>query len=446
MRCSTRKVFSYVLAVLVLAILGASRSARADVLDPFYEWDAVQFFQFNIEQVAYDAGTRDVVVTFSITNPQDGGAAYDIFTDDHFVRDLMTELVIDVGWTAKEFTNVGSGDPEGAAYPIAINLLTSSHVLPNNRYWVSATLPASAVGTGEVIFEGHPRWYRDSAAMYVRVPVKTVYRLFPITDAQVVPRREVVDFAKCQNCHNGTSRDGYGFPIYRLAEHGGNRNEELHACQVCHNANQTDIPFRLSGDEVPVDFKYLTHAIHGAVMRENPLVVISFGGIPVPFFVVSYPGGKDNLKQCTNCHIDSNGTGTFELPLKPEVLGTTVDTRSTPGGFLDTDPTNDLNMTPTMAVCSGCHDSGDATSHMTSASAGGSRTALQADIDSGVIKEHCVDCHGKGKQKDVRAIHVTGDGGGGCNVAHDGNDGASAAMLGLLGLVLAARRSRRAAG
>lgn len=446
MRSAQRNVLSIVLAVLALSFVGASRSARADVLDPFYEWGAVQYFQLNIEQVAYDAPSRQVVVTFSVTNPQNGNAPYDIFVDEPFLPDLMTELTIDIGWNAKEFTNVGSGDPEGAAYPIAINLLTSSHVLADNRYWVSATLPDAAVGTGEVVFEGHPRWFRESAGIYVRVPVKTVYQLFPITDAQVVPRREVVDFAKCQNCHNGTSKDGWGLPIYRLAQHGANRNEELHACQVCHNANQTDIPFRKSGAEVSVDFKYLPHAIHGAIMRENPLTVISFGGIPIPFSVVSFPGGLANLKKCTNCHIDVNGKGTFELPLRPEVLATTVDTRSTPGGFLDMDPTNDLNMTPTMAVCSACHDGSEAIAHMTSASAGGSRTALQADIDSGAIREHCVDCHGKGKEKDVRAIHLDGEGGG-CAVARGVSargDGALLAWVTLaLGLVRAGRRSRR---
>lgn len=435
--------------LLVGALFGLARPARADVLDPFYEWGAVQYFQFNIENVAYDTNSRQVTVTFSITNPQDGNSAYDIFTDDHFVPDLMTELVVDIGWNAKEFTNAGSGDPEGAAYPVAINVLTSAVALPNNRLQVSAVLPPAAYGTGEVIFEGHPRWYRDSAATYVRVPVKTVYQLFKISDAQIVPRREVVDWNKCLNCHNGTSKDGWGLPIYRLAEHGGNRNEELHACQVCHNANQTDIPFRITGTEVPVDLKYLTHAIHGAIMRENPLTVISFGGIPVPFSLVSFPGGKDNLKQCTNCHIDTNGTGTFELPLKPEVLGTTVNTGSTPGGFLDTDPTNDLNMTPTMAVCSACHDSGDAISHMTASTSGGSNHALQSQIDSGAVKEKCADCHGKGKTKDVRAIHVTGDGGGGdCSVSRGGAGARGGlANLAAIGLALAwVRRRTLAAG
>lgn len=126
------------------ALFGAAPRARADVLDPFYEWGAVQYFQFNIENVAFDAGSRQVTVTFSITNPQDGNAAYDIFTDDHFVPDLMTELVVDIGWNAKEFTNAGSGDPEGAAYPIAINVLTSAVPLANNRLQVSAVLPAAA--------------------------------------------------------------------------------------------------------------------------------------------------------------------------------------------------------------------------------------------------------------------------------------------------------------
>jgi hypothetical protein len=42
---------------------------------------------------------------------------------------------------------------------------------------------------------------------------------------------------------------------------------------------------------------------------------------------------------------------------------------------------------------------------MTSRRAGASFSALQADIDSGKIKERCRDCHGRGGEKDVSKVH-----------------------------------------
>ena len=39
---------------------------------------------------------------------------------------------------------------------------------------------------------------------------------------------------------------------------------------------------------------------------------------------------------------------------------------------------------------------------------GASWKALQADIDAGKIRERCADCHGPGKQKDVRKMHDIG--------------------------------------
>ena len=66
---------------------------------------------------------------------------------------------------------------------------------------------------------------------------------------------------------------------------------------------------------------------------------------------------------------------------------------------------NDLNITPTAAVCSGCHADGEARRHM-ERTGGASFAALQQQIaTNGQFRERCVNCHGRGKEKDVDRVH-----------------------------------------
>ena len=74
---------------------------------------------------------------------------------------------------------------------------------------------------------------------------------------------------------------------------------------------------------------------------------------------------------------------------------------------IDVNPFNDLKITPTAAACSGCHDESELQSHMVS-TGGGSFATLQQNIGS-TVNERCVICHGPGKDKDVRKVHL-GDG------------------------------------
>jgi OmcA/MtrC family decaheme c-type cytochrome len=142
----------------------------------------------------------------------------------------------------------------------------------------------------------------------------------------------------------------------------------------------------------------MVHAIHSSSIRRTPFVVIGRNGSVNDYSHVVFPR---NLRNCLNCHVD----GTFELPLRPGVLGTTVATGSSygPPKVIDTDPANDLNITPIAAVCSACHDDRETREHML---AGGARFAVrQADIDSGTVRERCINCHGPGRNRDVRKEH-----------------------------------------
>jgi OmcA/MtrC family decaheme c-type cytochrome len=216
-----------------------------------------------------------------------------------------------------------------------------------------------------------------------------------------VPRRAIVDLAKCQQCHTGTMHDNVWIP--RLSLHGGNRTEEIGVCAICHNPNMTDIPYRTSGSEESLDLKRLAHEIHAGEMRHNPLVVVGFKGTTYDFSQVRFPG---ELKNCMNCHIDIGSKGTFELPLKT-IMGSTINTGSaytgTTTGYVDVNPANDLKITPTAAVCSACHDNSEVKTHMVQG--GASFSATQGNIDSGRVRERCVTCHGPGKEKDVRKVH-----------------------------------------
>ncbi len=264
---------------------------------------------------------------------------------------------------------------------------------------------------------------------YANIPVRSAvasFRFEATENKQAIvddPRRKIVDIAKCKGCHDGNKHGDTVVP--RLSLHGNNRNENLTLCVVCHNPNQTDVPYRyrttgtaadprIGGAEVPVDFKVMVHAIHAGGFRTRPYVVIGRNSSVNDFSGVRFPA---ELRDCTKCHIDVNGKGTFELPLAPSVLGTTVNTRSTylvaPGALrsISVNPADDLKMSPTAAVCSACHDNSEVKSHMVG-TGGASFATTEAAIGT-TVKERCANCHGPGKEEDVRRAHEIGGGSGG---------------------------------
>lgn len=378
-------------------------------------WEASKYFQYNIHDVTVttSGSVRTATVVFSVTDPMDAHHAWDLKGDQPYTL-AGASLRILIGWETTDYQNAGSpnealkpvafGNGTPAAPPISINALTSATFLGNGRYQVTRVLPAQARGTGVVAMEGHPMWPNpaDPVLAPVPVPVKSVYRYLPISVSEPVARRRIVDFAKCQECHNGQWNEEIQEVIPRLTLHGANRTEEPGVCVICHNPNQTDIAYRPSGPEVSIDFKTMIHAIHGNKRRVNPLVVVGRGGTIVDYEHVEFPA---NPRDCFRCHVDQGGKGTFELPLATGVLGTTIHTRSVAGSTIDVDPANNLRITPTAAVCSSCHDSAKAREHMASSKSGGAFGVLQSQIDSLAVKEKCVSCHGPGKEKSVRRVH-----------------------------------------
>ena len=99
----------------------------------------------------------------------------------------------------------------------------------------------------------------------------------------------------------------------------------------------------------------------------DPLVIYGFGNTPNDFSHVDFIG---NLRNCEACHLP----GTYSTEDTHNGLPTTIDT-----GADKSVSTDDLNISPTASVCSACHDSEGALTHMKLH--GASFHALDADIN-----------------------------------------------------------------
>lgn len=401
-------------------------------------WDAAPSFRYNILSATFNPTTRKVTVVGNVTNPLTPAALpYDVFDPVAPTFKSPATLRVLVGWNAgsgaTELVNTGSlpAGPSlnsvirgwmnvsppalGAtspAGPTSINVLTAGVLcsaagsacgpvaFPSRTWQVSATLPPQAKGLGRVAIEGHPvkvvGTSATGAAVLANIPVKSAFADFAI-DSSASARRKVVEFANCAKCHDGLVH-GKGV-VPRLSLHGANRNEELGTCVICHNPNQTDASYRSAGAEQSVDFKQLIHGIHGNKKRSSPLVVVGFRGTIVDYGHVKFPG---EVRNCLYCHVESGGKGTYEVPSNTG-LGSTTKTGSVVSplpGLVDVDPSNNLRMSPVASACSGCHDSSEDRSHMVRNGASFNQTQ---ELLTG--KERCVNCHGAGREKDVRRVH-----------------------------------------
>ena len=222
-----------------------------------------------------------------------------------------------------------------------------------------------------------------------RIAVTNVVQYAAITDATPRARRSVVAIEKCDDCHN------------QLSMHGNNRTDNVQVCVTCHAPNVTDINRRagncateLGTDDMPIDMKFMIHALHSFSLTGEPYEACGFGNSSHVFDFV-YPG---RLNNCEGCHV-KNGY----YPVDPaRVLGTTIDAND------PSTPTDDVVISPNTAVCSSCHRSSLAENHMIQN--GGDFSATK-DADSKLVSsgvETCQLCHGKGAVADVEVMHDVG--------------------------------------
>ena len=410
-------------------------------------WDATKNFEFRIDKVSVSADKVKVII--SVANPNRTAEFPDLLWNIKTAGPITGGVVrVLLGWEPREYGNMnsrGNLNPVltipssiGAALPVSINALTGPSAakpcdetncpgMVAGRFYVTGTVtpmpfpPGATVATGMAAIEGRAVCpttgpvlpgcpTTGGVATAANVPVKSVVKAFSfIPGGTAVERRKIVDINKCMKCHDDKQHGDSVVP--KLSLHGGSRNENLGLCVICHNPSQTDIPYRSAGAEVSIDFKRMVHGIHAGGFRETPLQIVGFQGAGADFSKVRFPA---SLRNCLNCHIEANGKGTFELPLGAEVLGSTVDTRSvqvtatTPLRQVNVDPADDWRITPTAATCSGCHDKREVRTHMIR-TGGASFSILQQNIVPGVT-ERCVNCHGRGRAKDVRKVHEIGGG------------------------------------
>lgn len=360
-------------------------------------------FRYEVLSVVDGAPGQTPTVTIRVTDPTNNDAPYDIKAAGGPFQIGNASLRVDVAFSTRpDFTNTGSGSATATtgapAQPITIDFKANGVPDPAipGAFKATATvaIPAAATGSGSAILEGRPNvridTNRDGVLETVAVPVTASGLTFAITDAAPQPRREVVDIARCNDCHK------------QLSLHGNNRTGNAELCAACHNPDATDINRRVAGsncetvtgtlDDQTIDFKVMVHAIHAGAIAGYK--VCGFGNTGYDFSYVKYPG---RLENCEGCHLPD----TYYPPEPGAALATTLDAgdRSTPLG--------DVATTPATAVCSVCHTSQDARNHMLSSAAGGSVTAVKdaASRTPSTPPETCATCHGPGGEADVKKVH-----------------------------------------
>jgi OmcA/MtrC family decaheme c-type cytochrome len=351
-------------------------------------------FKVNILSITNTTQGAFPVINFSVTNPENNDEPYNILTDHEWNGARMS---VGLAWSTSDYTNIGNGGTNAnmASTDVLENAVSngdgtftvvSQHPIPDG-----SKAPGVAVsGSGTAVIESSA--FTEFDGNMEEVPVDFATASFSIneSDGVVIPRRQVVDIQKCNACHKLTTH------------HENNRTNNIEGCAGCHNPRNTDRNGRAIAQNPPtdgkqeesIDLKRMIHGIHAADFRINPLQVVGFNGLETLIFdheAVAYPG---RLNNCNTCHVNDS----FELPLNSEVLGSTIDT-----GTNRQDPSDDLMITPTAAVCSACHDSSVARSHMEQN--GGDFTATLQTISSGASTETCASCHGPGEFVDLKVVH-----------------------------------------
>ena len=363
-----------------------------------------QQFRFNIIEVSGTAPGDYPVVRFSVTDPTNNDAPYDIHEDAPFTvcSGGASRLSIDIGWDTRDYSNSGEYLATGAlvnGLPIQLNPLNAcggnSTDNGDGSFTVTSptAIPDTVTGTAAVVIEGHPAVDAYDDGTVDRIAVTNAISYVPVTDATAAARRAVVDIAKCNDCHN------------QLSLHGNNRTDKPEVCVVCHNPNMTDAARRIDAagacvqtfgtDDESIDFKRMIHGIHASNVIGKTYDVCGYGN-SAHSFDVHYPG---KIYNCEGCHL----ADTY-YPVDPDqVLGTTIDANDT------STPADDLVISPNAAVCSSCHIDTAARNHMlqNGADFDAGKTAGNQLVTSGA--EACDLCHGKGSVSDVGEAHGVGE-------------------------------------
>jgi OmcA/MtrC family decaheme c-type cytochrome len=211
----------------------------------------------------------------------------------------------------------------------------------------TVVIPADATGSWTISADYYRNVVIDNhteTGLSVREAGQNPIFYFPVTDAEAVARRTVVDINKCNKCHDV------------LGAHGGQRFKAIE-CDMCHTPNLTE-------DGESFHQKWMVHKIHTGEELTRPYL---------EFNEILYPGDRRN---CQACHV----AGTYGVPLPEGTLPT-----QTPNDFMPSWP-------PASAACLACHDTIDAAAH--------------AYTNNAPFAEACAACHGAGRDFDVAKVHA----------------------------------------
>jgi len=371
------------------------RDVRVASIHTIPEAVAAENFKYEVVGVTNSAPGQQPIVQIRVVNPNAGNTAYDINDPAGPFQTSNARLRVDIAWNTDEFGNLdpnnelarpaASGQPFA---PISIDFKTGATNVGNNVFEKQAAdaIPLTVTGSGVAILEGRPQVVINGTTTSLAVISSGI--TFAITDTLPVDRRQVVNIDKCNDCHK------------RLSIHGDNRVGNTELCATCHNPNATDVNRRAVGSacelvlgpvEEAIDLKRMVHRIHA-----GNVALCGFSGAH-DYRDLTYPG---HLNNCEGCHV----AGTY-YPVDPtKVLGTTVSVGADRSVLTD-----DVVLSPNVAVCSSCHTSNLAANHMIQNGgdfdAGKDNTGVLSS--SGV--ETCQLCHGRGALADVAIMHGVGD-------------------------------------
>ncbi len=267
----------------------------------------------------------------------------------------LDRLRFQIAGPTTDYASVVREDALGLVAP-AGQIRTAAEMMATEYvYTTEWVIPADAEGTYAVGPE-----VRKTVTLYpgttieqanVRDTSENPVFYFAVTDAEPVPRRLIVDDAKCETCHRN------------LALHGGGRHNASEYCQFCHN------PVEDTGGDSPrsISFQFMVHRIH---MGEELTRDFTIGRSN--FNEVRYPSSRAN---CAKCHIDE----TYSVPV---------------AGILPISDENEFfsPIPPNSAACLGCHDTVDAASH--------------AFTNIAPFGEGCGACHAAEREFAVARVHA----------------------------------------
>ena len=349
-------------------------------------------------------------VTIRVRNPETG-TNYDINDPDGPFAGVpgftSTRLQAKVNWSNQDHSNYLSGalDRDGnpeSGYATTIDFLAGGATEnADGTFTKAASVPvpgAKILGSGTVYLVARPAMQVSTdrvtgAARYGYVYVDAAGSAFAITDTVAAPRRSVVDFDNCNDCHARVGDTAHG------GTYAAN-NEAGFVCLSCHGPDRSCTDFDAAGTPVPspglLDMKYMIHAIHAGKYDSCGHDLTG---------ITPYPG---KLNNCEGCHAPD----TFYPVVQGQVLASTL-----LNGADVTNPELDVNFSPNKAACTGCHDDAATAAHIwynggsfneLAEVSGDPVVPLYEQVDGTLISggiERCGECHGPGKQADVRVKH-----------------------------------------